>query len=69
MKYRYLILPFHTAPGGDIFERKIDKIFNELHNVFGASVDILVVGYNKDNTDHGDTLERILKVCRKENYI
>ena len=35
---------------GDMFQCKINKIFNDMLNVFGIADDILVVGYNKDGT-------------------
>ena len=35
---------------------KIDEIFKDLPNVFGIADDILIVGYDNDGKDHGDTL-------------
>ena len=55
-RYRYKRLLFGAAPAGDMFQRKIDKIFKELPNVFGIADDILVVGYEADGKDHDETL-------------
>ena len=40
-----------------MFQRKIDKIFKDLHNVFGIADDILVVVYDWDGKDHDETLQ------------
>ena len=47
-----------------MFQRKIDKIFKDLPNVFSIADDILVVGYDRDDKDHNGTLQRVLQVCR-----
>ena len=39
-----------------MFQRKLDKIFKGLPNVFGFADDILVVGYDIDGKDHDDTM-------------
>ena len=44
-RYRYKQLLLGAASAGDMFKRKIEKILNELPNVFGTADDILVVGY------------------------
>ena len=49
-RYRYKHLPFRAVLAGDMFQHKIDKIFNDMLNVFGIADDILVIGYNKDGT-------------------
>ena len=49
--YKYMRLPFRVAPAWDIFQRKIDETFKELPNIFGIADDILVEGYDKDDTD------------------
>ena len=66
-RYRYKQLPFGTAPVGDIFQRKIDKIIKELQNVFGTVDNILVVGYDDGGRDHDNILHRVLLICRKVN--
>ena len=59
--------PFRAGPAGDMFQRKIDKIFKDLPNVFGFADNILVVGYDRDGKDHDDTLQQILQVCQQVN--
>ena len=57
-----------AGPAGDMFQRKSDEIFTELPNVFGIADDILVVGYETDSKDHGETLQRVLQICRQVNF-
>ena len=60
-------MPFGAAPTGDMFQRKIDKIFKDLPVVFGIGDDILVVGYDRDGKDHDETLQRVLQTYRQVN--
>ena len=60
-RYRYKHLPFGTVPAGDMFQHKIDKIFNDMPNVFGITDDILVIGYNEDETDHDEAVYNVLR--------
>ena len=39
-----------------MFQRKIDEIFKDLHNVYGIADDILLVGYDRDDKEHDVTL-------------
>ena len=50
-RYRYKWLPFGAALAGDMFQSKIDEIFQELPNVFGIADDMLVLGYEADGKD------------------
>ena len=50
-----------------MFQCKIDKIFNDIPNVFGIADDILVIGYDKDGTDHNRTVYNVLKCCQDVN--
>ena len=60
-RYRYKHLPFGAALAGDMFQCKIDEIFNDMPNVFGIADDILVIGYDKDGTDHDEAVYKVLK--------
>ena len=51
-RYRYKHLPFGAKPAGDMFQHNIDKIFNDMPNVFGIADDILVIRYDKDGADY-----------------
>ena len=66
-RYRYKCLPFRAVPAGDMFQHKIDKTFNDIPNVFGIADNILVIGYNKDGTDHDKTIYKVLKCCQDVN--
>ena len=49
--YWYKHLPFGAAPVGNMFQCKIDEIFNNIPNVFGIVDDILVIGYDKKGAE------------------
>ena len=66
-RYIYKRLPFGAGPTGDMFQRKIDKIFKDLSNIFGIADHNLTVGYDRDCTDHDDTLQRVPQVFRQVN--
>ena len=57
-RYQYKRLPFRAAPAGDMFQWKIDGIFNDMPNVYGTADDILVVGYENNR-------EIMIKQCRR----
>ena len=46
-RYWYKHLPFGVAPAGNMFQHKIDEIFNNMPNVFGIADNILVIRYDK----------------------
>ena len=66
-RYYYKYLPFGAAPVGDMFQRKIDEIFNDIPNVFGIADNILVIGYDKDGADHNEAVYNVLKQCQDVN--
>ena len=66
-RYRYKRLPFGAAPTGDIFQQKIDDIFQILPNVFGITDDVLVVDYDNDSKDHDEMLQQVLQICGHVN--
>ena len=41
-RYQYKCLPFGVAPADDMFQCKMDEIFNDMPNVFGIADDILL---------------------------
>ena len=47
-----------------MFQHKIDKIFNDMPNVFGIANDILVIGYDKDRRDHDEAVYKVLRQCQ-----
>ena len=66
-RYRYKQLPFGAVLAGDMFQCKIDKMFNDMLNVFGIADDILVIGCNKDGADHDEAVYKVLKWCQDVN--
>ena len=36
-------------------------------NVFSIADDILIAGYNKQDKDHDETLDKVLRVCKQAN--
>ena len=66
-RYRYKHLPFGAAPAGNMFQHKIDEIFNDMPNVFGIADGILVIGYDKDGTDHNKAVNKVLRWCQDVN--
>ena len=63
-RYQYKHLPLGAAPVGDMFQYKIDKIFNDMPSVFGIADDILVIGYEKDGADHDKAVYNVLRWCQ-----
>ena len=63
-RYRCIQPPFGVAPPGDLFQRKIDMLFQGLPNVFGIADDVLITGCNMAR-DHDATLNTLLRICRQ----
>ena len=60
-------LLFEEALVGNMFQHKINKIFNDMPNVFGIANNILVIGYDKDRTGNNEAVCSILKWCQDVN--
>ena len=60
-------LPIGMVPVGNMFQCKIDEIFQNLPNVFGIVDDILAVGDDDDRRDNDRTLRWVMQICHKEN--
>ena len=63
-RYCYKHLPFGAALAGNMFQRKINEIFNDIPNIFGIADNILVIGYNKDGADHNKAVYNVLSQCQ-----
>ena len=50
-----------------MFQKKMDKLFSGMPNVFGIADVILIAGFDKQGTDHDDTLDKVLWVCIQAN--
>ena len=66
-RYQCKHLPFGAVLAGNMFQCKIDKIFNDMPNVFSIGDDILVIGYDKDRTDHDEAVYKVLRQCQDVN--
>ena len=60
-RYQYKWLLFGAALTGNMFQWKIDEIFNDMPNVFGIAVNILVIGYDKDGADHDEAVYNMIR--------
>ena len=63
-RYQYKQLLFRAVLAGDMFQWKIDKIFNDMLNVFGIADNILVISYDKDGADHDEAVYDVLRQCQ-----
>ena len=50
-----------------MFQKNIDKLFNDIPNVFGIADDILIAGFDADSRAHDTSLEQVLQRCRQAN--
>ena len=66
-RYWYKHLSFGAAPVGNMFQCKIDEIFNDMPNIVGIADDILVIGCNEDGTDHDEAVYGMLRQCQEVN--
>ena len=64
-QYKWLL--FGAAPAGDMFQHKINDIFNDMPNVFGIADDIIVIRYDEDGTDHNEAVYNLLRHCKEVN--
>ena len=46
----------------NMFQKKTDKLFSGMPNVFGIADDILIVGIDEWGKDHVETLEKVLSI-------
>ena len=66
-RYQYKHLLFRAAPVGNMFQHKIDEIFNDMPNIIGIADDILIIGYDEDRTDHDEAVYNMLRCCKEVN--
>ena len=55
------------APVRDMYQKKIDELFQGLPNVFSIADDILIAGFSDMIRDHDAMLNKVLRKCRKAN--
>jgi len=64
LRYRFCCLPFGIVTAQDIFQQKIDEIYEGLPGVVAIVDDILVYGKTKEEHDHN--LRRMLERSREK---
>ena len=55
------------VPVGDMFQRKMDELFQGQSNVFGIADNILIAGFDDMGRYHNATLNKMQRVCRWTN--
>ena len=66
-RYWYKHLQFGAAPVGNMFQCKINEIFNDMPNIFGIADNSLVMGYDEDGTDHNEAVYNVLRHYKEVN--
>ena len=61
-------LLFGAVSVSDMFQQKIDEIFEDLPNSFGMADLILIVGYDVDGWDQGKIWRQVMQICHQENW-
>ena len=59
-RHRFTRLPFGLNCAQDVFQKKIDETFSDIHGVAGILADIIVVGYKSDGSDHDANLTAVI---------
>ena len=50
-----------------MFQKKTDKLFNDIPNDFGIADDTLIAGLGANGRDHNMRLKQVLQRCRQAN--
>ena len=50
-RYICIRLPFRAAPAGNMFQKKIYKLFSDMPNVFSTADDMLNAGFHEQGKD------------------
>ena len=61
------MVAIRAAQVGDMFQKKINKLFSSMPNVFSIADDILIAGFDEQGKDHNETLNEVLQIYRQEN--
>ena len=65
--YEHIRLPFEAALAGNMFQKKKDKLFDDIPNVFDIADDILITGCDAASSNHDENLEQVLQRSRQAN--
>ena len=66
-RYCYIRLLLGVALAGDMFQKKIGELFNDILNVFGIADGILIAGFDVDGRNYGVRLQQVLWRCMQTN--
>ena len=66
-RYQYKRPPSAAALAGDMFQKKADKLFRDMSNVYSTADEILIADFDEWVRDHDETSEKVLWVCRHVN--
>ena len=52
-----------------MFQKKKDKLFNWMPNVFSIADDILIAGFDELGKDYNATPDKLFSICRQANVM
>ena len=64
-RYRFKRLPFGLVISQDVFQQKLDSIFNSIPNVSGIADDLIVAGATEE--EHDAAFTKLMETARKNN--
>uniref|UniRef100_A0A3P9KLT8 Gypsy retrotransposon integrase-like protein 1 n=1 Tax=Oryzias latipes TaxID=8090 RepID=A0A3P9KLT8_ORYLA len=64
-RYRFKRLPFGLVVSQDIFQRKLDSIFNNIANVSGIADDLIISGATEE--EHDEAFIKVMEAAKKNN--
>ena len=64
-RYRFKRLPFGLVISQDVFQQKLDSIFNSTPNLLGIAYDLIVAGTTGE--EHGAAFTKLMDTARKNN--
>ena len=60
-------MPFGISVVDDVFQRKLDTIFGNILQVTCIADGIILIGYNKDHSDHDKAFSKLLHTAQINN--
>ena len=64
-RFRFKRLPFGLSASGDLFQCKLDAIFNDIELETGIADDMVIFGYEEDGRDHDTAFEKVMQRARE----
>ena len=66
-QFRSTVIPFGAIVAGDVFQRKLDKIFLNSDQVVIIADDMILIGYWRVEFDHDIAYTKFLETAKKKN--